>query len=385
LATALEHPSRENRLGSTLSNLYQRDLDDYRGRASSILTAVATRKSLEASRRRHGADKICERHLNLLREGLARKIQVIVYGRHSPDWMSALAPTAPVWPGLDLVREVVHVDATEDDLPARIRRDCYPILLPLMEEHARAAPVNIASLTPDAELIDLLADKGLFAAYLLERNLAAFAPQLYQSHEDVDYPCIVKRTDLNGGLGVDQVLDREALDQIVEAKSLHREKFIIQAWVGGTDEYVTHAVLRDGEIVWDKTFHYDLGQDNALRTAQVTSDYRIERTPTPTSLRDVLSAIAADLGLSGPVNVDYKIVDGRPVIFEINPRLGGSLMRPENVDLLAEALKAVVDGAVASDRFLAGVIRSSNLFDARFYTNSELDFGDFTPRSITRR
>jgi len=288
--------------------------------------------------------------------------------------MSALAPTAPVWSRLDLVREVVPVDATADELAAKIRPDCYPILLPLMEEHARAAPVHLANLTPDAGLIDLLADKGLFAAYLLQRNLAAFAPKLYQSHEDIDYPCIVKRTDLAGGLGVDQVRDRKELDQLVDAKSLHQEKFIIQAWVGGTDEYVTHAVLRDGEIVWDKTFRYDLGQDNVLRTAQVTSDYRIMRTPTPTSLRDLLAAIAADLGLSGPVNVDYKIVDGRPVIFEINPRLGGSLMRPENVDLLAEALKAVVDGAVASDRFFAGVIRSSNLFDAGFYTNSENEF-----------
>jgi len=374
LIARIARPSTQVPPPPNLWDLYKTELDACRRRLAGILATIASSRSEKQSGRNRATDASGQRHLDLLRACLVKKIQVFVYGNHSQDWMSALAPTAPVWLGQDLVLEVVHVDATEHDLAAQIRPDCYPILLPLMEHHARAAPATFACLTSASDLIDLLANKSLFAAYLLERKFTEVAPKLYQSLADVDYPCVVKRTDLNSGRGVDLVLHEEALNQIIEARTRLHENFIVQSWVGGSDEYVTHAVLRDGKIVWNQTFCYDLGGDDVIRTAEITGNCRIERIPTPKAFLGVLSRISDDLGLSGPVNVDYKIVDGKPLIFEINPRLGGSLMRPENADLLAEVLKNIICGAVASDRFFAGIIRGSDLFDVDFYTSIDNEF-----------
>ena len=48
-------------------------------------------------------------------------------------------------------------------------------------------------------------------------------------------------------------------------------------------------------------------------------------------------------GFSGPCNVNFKRADdGRIVVFEINPRFGGSLMRPANRGDLAETLAVIV-------------------------------------------
>jgi carbamoylphosphate synthase large subunit len=48
---------------------------------------------------------------------------------------------------------------------------------------------------------------------------------------------------------------------------------------------------------------------------------------------------------SGPCNIDYSYQSSDLKIFEINPRLGGSLMKTENVKLLAQALTAIIKAA----------------------------------------
>jgi len=52
------------------------------------------------------------------------------------------------------------------------------------------------------------------------------------------------------------------------------------------------------------------------------------------------------LAFSGPCNADYKLtVDGRLQIFEIDPRLGGTLMLPSQSDQLRAALACIIEHA----------------------------------------
>jgi carbamoylphosphate synthase large subunit len=51
------------------------------------------------------------------------------------------------------------------------------------------------------------------------------------------------------------------------------------------------------------------------------------------------------LNYSGPCNIDFKLINGIPKIFEINPRLGGSLMVEENLPVLAKILEIVIKNA----------------------------------------
>lgn len=54
-----------------------------------------------------------------------------------------------------------------------------------------------------------------------------------------------------------------------------------------------------------------------------------------------LQSLVAPLKYDGPINFDYKLIKDGLRIIEINPRLGGSLIIPENVDDLAGALGAI--------------------------------------------
>jgi hypothetical protein len=60
------------------------------------------------------------------------------------------------------------------------------------------------------------------------------------------------------------------------------------------------------------------------------------------------------------------MVAGHLQIFEVNPRLGGSLMEPEHVGRLAEVLEAMIDGAL--EGAFAEIIRRSPLFHPAHYS-----------------
>jgi carbamoyl-phosphate synthase large subunit len=49
------------------------------------------------------------------------------------------------------------------------------------------------------------------------------------------------------------------------------------------------------------------------------------RTVRDTSLVELGRSVALALGAVGPINVQCRVVDGRPMIFEINPRFSGGI------------------------------------------------------------
>jgi carbamoylphosphate synthase large subunit len=59
----------------------------------------------------------------------------------------------------------------------------------------------------------------------------------------------------------------------------------------------------------------------------------------------IFESIIKHLNYSGPCNIDFKLINGTPKIFEINPRLGGSLMVSENLSALTQILKIIIQRA----------------------------------------
>jgi carbamoylphosphate synthase large subunit len=56
-------------------------------------------------------------------------------------------------------------------------------------------------------------------------------------------------------------------------------------------------------------------------------------------------AVLAPLNYRGPCVIDYKLADGRVQIFEINPRLGGTLLLKSNAGQLRQALGHILAAA----------------------------------------
>jgi hypothetical protein len=272
-----------------------------------------------------------------------RPVRVVIFGEHSQDWMTALTPHGPMWKGVARAREVLLVsDAAA--LPPADGDDIETVVIPLMEDHARNRPRRHRALAPDRRAIDTLGDKAAFARYVKANGLAGLCPQIYDDPESAIFPCVLKRIDLNAGQGVTLVRSREELEQRLEEDTWRGHPTILQALAPGFEEYVTHCVCRRGRVLWHCSFAYTMAASDMMRTpANVGS---IRAIPAARGLIAKIEAFLSPLAYDGPCNVDYKMTpDGKLVVMEINPRLGGSLMRPENVEQLARALSEIIDAA----------------------------------------
>ena len=273
-------------------------------------------------------------------------IRVIIYGEHSADWMAALAPHAPVWSRMADVDEVLLIpDGPAVMIPEPSRSGIRTVVIPLMENHTRYCPRQYPSLIPDARSIDTLKNKAAFAAYAKAIGLAHLCPKYYASGADAVFPCVLKRVDLYGGIGVAIVRSFAELKRFLEHEPWRGRTSILQSFVPGATEYVTHCVCKNGHILWDCSFAFDLNPLDSIRTPDNVNTVR-SITATSFCLSQI-KAFLSPLAYTGPCNVNYKFSDDEKiVVFEINPRLGGSLMLPQNVSYLHDALSHIIKAAL---------------------------------------
>jgi glutathione synthase/RimK-type ligase-like ATP-grasp enzyme len=190
----------------------------------------------------------------------------------------------------------------------------------------------------------MLADKAAFAAYVVEQGLGALCP-LHYANADATFPCVLKRLDLNAGRGIVRVQSEQELHDLLGREPWLGKPYLLQQYIPSGDDYVTHAVLRNGQIIWHRSYRYAINPDDPIRGPANTGD--IEKADPPAAAIAQLNRFLAPLGYNGPVNVDYRFADnGALKVIEINPRLGGSLMRPDNLDDLAEMLSTIIENAI---------------------------------------
>ncbi len=272
-----------------------------------------------------------------------RPVRVVIFGEHSEDWMSALASDAPVWKSFPRVREVL-LAADAAGLPADRPDNVGTVVIPLMEDHARNLPSGFHALSPDRRSIDILADKAAFAAHGSNLGLDRLCPATFRDARRATFPCVLKRLDLNAGRGVALARSRFELELRLEQEPWLGHPYILQAYTPGDVEYVTYCVCRDGRLLWHCSFAYRIRGSDAIRTSDNVET--MSAIAAPPGVIAAIGRFLRPLAYSGPCNVDYKIApDGGIVVLEINPRLGGSLMRPENVGFLARALSEIIDAA----------------------------------------
>lgn len=276
----------------------------------------------------------------LLGKKCKRDILVVIWGVHSADWMTALAQEAPVWKALPEVVAVLHRGPPAERVPRRHTRGRRTVVIPLMEAHIAQRPKHYAALVPTREALAILADKTRFANYVRARSLAHLCPTTYASIETATFPCVIKRLDLNTGEGVEVAATPVRAQELLANAPFAGHPFVLQERVSFETEYVVHCVCRRGRILWHAAYAYDFPEQQIRKAG---AHCTIRRTTVPESLLGELESILLPLEYSGPCNVDFILdADGRLKIFEINPRLGGSLMRPENLPDLTACLAAII-------------------------------------------
>ncbi|WP_426671419.1 ATP-grasp domain-containing protein [Mucilaginibacter sp. McL0603] len=196
------------------------------------------------------------------------------------------------------------------------------LLVPLNVNDVRVAS-KMAHLTGDRriplpvlEAINICDDKYLFNKTLVEKGFKDIVPKI---SNNLPTPYFLKKKVDLGGRNSHLILNAEA-----EAKfkdMINSPDYFRQEIVEGKSEYATHILFRDHRIVTTLTIKHTFPK----RLPVNGIDKSVYSTISNCAYLDTFSSVLEAIGFEGLCCFDYKVVDGKLYIFEINPRFGGSL------------------------------------------------------------
>lgn len=188
-----------------------------------------------------------------------------------------------------------------------------------------------ALLIPAPGTVEMLEDKRALGHWMIEAGHRHWVPLW-----DGRFPCIVKEAGRNFGRGAHLVQCQDDLDRLRHAT---RKSMAVQRLIPGVWEFATHVAARSGRILSSHTRRYRMPGPDCIK-GHAVKPIRMGWTPCPCP--EAVATIIADLGYTGTCCIDYKMVEGAPKVFEINPRMGSSLPGRINayLDDLARAQEA---------------------------------------------
>lgn len=264
------------------------------------------------------------------------KHHVILVGIHSDDWMVALSPNSDIWSSFSHVHKISHYST----LPETSRKVKQLSVIPFMEEDALRVPSWAPVLKSPNSLIEQLQNKKLFKGLMEKNSLSELLPCHYENIDEVIYPAVIKSPIGAGGSSVRLVKNITELKNFVSSQELNLADLVIQEFIPGVDEYVAHFVSKNGEVLYEKYYSFKLQQSTSIRTAETTQ--RSSMIELSKNYSQIFHSILKAIQYSGPINIDFKIQNAKIRIFEMNPRLGGSLMVEQNQADLVACLKALL-------------------------------------------
>lgn len=168
---------------------------------------------------------------------------------------------------------------------------------------------------PSPQAIELCDDKVKFHACLVAHG---FGPYLPRIDPQLGYPYVLKRNPDEAGEHCHIVLDAAA-ERALPAECAGADYFR-QEFIPGRREYACHVLFIGGRIVHALTIEYGYDTDYPIKGRVAPRYMLIRRCPWLPLFARVLDALHFE-GLSC---VNYKLRDRKPMLLEINPRLGRS-------------------------------------------------------------
>lgn len=171
---------------------------------------------------------------------------------------------------------------------------------------------------PSRESIELCDDKYRFNKAMVDNGFGDYIPQMGGA---LSYPYILKkRIDewaQNCFIIFDEQQEQGFLDKI------NHSDYFCQQLIHGTKEYATHILIKDKKILHSLNIEYGFKSELPIKGKEKILYNNICHCPYLKLFTEVLNSI----NFEGLCCVNYKVVDARPQILEINPRFGGSLSR----------------------------------------------------------
>ncbi len=267
---------------------------------------------------------------------------MIILGKAWQSWHDAIGESSDLWKNVPQVRRVIETESLDSISSNLVGDFSKVVVIPISKQSVPSNVGQFFTLSPSEYAISSFGDKENLYHILRDHGLDSNCPE-HMGLQDISsqFPVVLKRVDLFGGIGIEFVKDRERLNELVNTDFFLGKRFIIQEYVEGSEEYVTHVLCRDGKILWSETF-----------VGPVPVDSKINRGPFAVSIvslepkvLEVFNSILEIVGYSGMAAINYKLRDNRPIIFEINPRFGGSLFKSEFRESLVDCVRIFCDEA----------------------------------------
>jgi carbamoylphosphate synthase large subunit len=218
------------------------------------------------------------------------------------------------------------------------KREGASVLLPAVDEEFipiakriksfRKAGIDVV-ISP-LSTIRICRDKFLTAKTLQKKGIAV--PRTLKlgckpsSIERFGFPALTKPRSGRGGRGI-TVFDKSS--QLLDMVKKFDDSFILQEFIGGK-EYDVNLYVHKGKAVVNKVLFKTKLEHGNYGNASGTVPIRDK------AVEELAARTAKAIGAEGPIDMDVrKDAEGRPVLLEINPRIGANVLKtPQVLDRL---------------------------------------------------
>jgi predicted ATP-grasp superfamily ATP-dependent carboligase len=223
----------------------------------------------------------------------------------------------------------------------------YDIVIPLYEKDIHALNNRFAAwghkfIVAPNDVVDFCNDKLKFNLHLTEIGFENNIPKILTA--PTQYPYILKKNFDEWGLNshiIDGVEKENSLSDI-----LNHPDYFKQAYVIGKDEYATHFIFSENKLQYCQTFKFTFPKEIFIKGFESPPFKTAVIIPVESDFSDLFEKILQQIDFKGVGCFNFKIENNLPKIFELNPRVGGSL--PLDLINFLEAYKSCCEAQNSS-------------------------------------
>lgn len=167
-----------------------------------------------------------------------------------------------------------------------------------------------------ADVIETCDDKKAFEDAITAAGLGIHVPS---RAERTTYPYVLKKRRDHSSIST-RIIRDEADEERLGPLARDPEYFT-QDLIRGRREYATHINFMAGEVVSELTVEFTFSIDHGIKLKDPVLFQRYVRCPDLLPMEAMLRALRYE----GLCCFNYKLSNGRIVVFELNPRFGGTL------------------------------------------------------------
>ena len=172
------------------------------------------------------------------------------------------------------------------------------------------------------DIIEIFNNKSRFAEYMINNFIYNIPKVYYYNYDNIEYinfddndKKIIKPNCDNGGQNIEIIVDNKIKKNHVISKYIQHNRF-----------YTGHFLIKNGIIIHKVYFFSYTIDENYIQRGAI-QNYQIKYNIND----DIFNKIFEKINYNGFINIDFIIENDNIIIFEINPRIGGSLINNNNI------------------------------------------------------